>query len=93
MRTPTTRRHPNDESDLTVSVSHGPTSYAAVATIKNDRSGTRVTAYLVDTNDTEDSGDRLRQDLYQGIAVVWDQEDSIEGHDGPCGDDADHGDP
>ena len=52
---------------------------AAVATIKNNRSGTSVKAYLRDTN-VEDNG----ISIYQGIAAVWDQEDSIEEHTGPC---------
>ena len=64
---------------------------AAVATIKNDRSGTRVTAYLVDSGSQETNGDR---DIYQGIVAVWDQEDSIEANNANCQPtNADHGDP
>ncbi|MYB76047.1 MAG: hypothetical protein F4X83_02925 [Chloroflexi bacterium] len=57
---------------------------AAVATIRNDRSGARVTAYLADTDDAE-TGTLSDRTIYQGIAVAWDQEDAIEGHNGPCG--------
>ncbi len=62
----------------------GATVDAAVATIRNDRSGAMVKAYLADTADVESAplNDRT---IYQGIAVVWDQEDAIEDHDGPCG--------
>ena len=54
---------------------------AAVATIKNDRSGTKVTAYLRNTNEDDNE-----VNIYQGIAAVWDQEDEdgAEPHTGPC---------
>ena len=68
-----------DESEgecLSVSPDNG----TAIATIRNDRSGARVTAYLAPTNERE--GGTVR--IYQGIAVIWDQEDSIESHNGPC---------
>ena len=66
---------------------------SAVATVKNDRSGAKVTAYLQATSETEDYGNTNAADdrtIYQGIAVAWDQEDAIEGHNGPC---ANHTDP
>ena len=66
-------------------------TFAAEATIKNNRSGTSVKAYLLNTT-TPDTGDTTKL-IYQGIAAVWDQEDSIEEHNGPCGGDPDHGDP
>ena len=67
---------------------------AAVATIKNDRSGARVTAYLVDSGDDEEDG--TNRSIYQGIVAVWDQEDAIEAHSAVCdaqNSNADHGDP
>ena len=60
----------------------------AKATIKNDRSGATVTAYLVDSSDDETDG----RSIYQGLAVVWDQEDSIEANHASCDPDANHGD-
>ncbi len=73
---------------------------AAVATIKNDRSGTRVTAYLVNSGSDEDLDARQ---IYHGIVAVWDQEDSIEANNANCRSDAgtphvesqnaNHGDP
>ena len=65
---------------------------AAVATIKNDRSGARVTAYLVDTGTDETTGAAAGRSIFQGLAVVWDQEDSIEANNAACGDSPDHGD-
>ena len=55
-------------------------SGVAVATIRNTRSNTRVTAYLPATGTTNDGG----APVYQGVAFVWDQEDAIEAHNGPC---------
>ena len=66
---------------------------AAVATIKNDRSGTKVTAYLVDTTQTESTGAAAGRTIHQGIVAVWDQEDSIEANNAACGAGPDHGDP
>ncbi len=57
---------------------------AGVAKIKNDRSGTTVTAYLVDTNRNETTGAAAGRNIVQGLAVVWDQEDSIESHNALC---------
>ena len=45
-----------------------------------------MTAYLPDTGTDETS---LNRSIHQGIAVVWDQEEAIEGHNGPCGDQTD----
>ena len=61
---------------------------AAVATIKNDRSGTSVKAYLRLTNDDDESVAGTPVNIYQGIAAVWDQEDEdgAEPHYGPCED-------
>ena len=64
---------------------------AAEATIKNNRSGTSVKAYLIPTTTTDAAN--ASKTIYQGIAAVWDQEDSIEEHNGPCGASPDHGDP
>ncbi len=60
----------------------------AVATIKNDRSNTRVTAYLPVTSSTTATGA-----IYQGTVAIWDQEDELgaEAHSGPC--DVAHTDP
>ena len=62
---------------------------AAVATITNTRSNTKVTAYLVNSGSTE-LVDGNRINIYHGIVAVWDQEASIESQSGPC---AVHGDP
>ena len=62
---------------------------AAVATITNTRSNTKVTAYLVNSGSTEQvDGNQIN--IYHGIVAVWDQEASIESQSGPC---AVHGDP
>ena len=53
---------------------------AVVATVKNERSGVSAKAYLLQTTDTEEND----QNIYHGVAAVWDQEDAIEKHDGPC---------
>ena len=60
----------------------------AEATVKNLRSNTSVTAYLVDTG--AGSGTNDPGNIFQGMVVVWDQEDGFDPHDGPCGD---HGAP
>ena len=57
----------------------GTTGGSAVATIRNTRSNTRVTAYLAPTEATDDNAT-----VYQGVAFVRDQEDAIEAHNGPC---------
>ena len=59
---------------------------AAVATIVNDRSGEKVTAYLLNAG-TDGSTDKI---IYQGIVAVWDSEDSIDAHSAEC---AAHTDP
>ncbi len=56
---------------------------AAKATIKNNRSGTSVTAYLVDTG-TDGTGAAAGKSIFQAIVAVWDQEDSIEAHNALC---------
>ena len=58
----------------------GETGGSAVATIRNTRSNTRVTAYLAPSTSPADAG----ATVYQGVAFVWDQEDAIEAHHGPC---------
>ena len=65
------------------------TNGVAVATVRNERSGARVTAYLLPTTDNDGAATPVT--IYQGIAAVWDQEDSIEAHHGPC--DVAHVDP
>ena len=62
---------------------------SAIATITNTRSNTKVTAYLIPTNETDPTNGGIR--VYQGIVAVWDQEESIESHNGPCN--ADQTDP
>ncbi len=69
----------NDESMGTCAGTNG----VAVATIKNTRNNDSVKAYLFPTSETETVGTDTVT-IFQGIAAVWDQEDSIEGHDGPC---------
>ncbi len=65
------------------------TGGVAVATIRNERSNTRVTAYLPAASGNTDGGVQI----YQGIVAVWDQEDEdgAESHSGPC--DVAHTDP
>ncbi|MDE2884998.1 MAG: hypothetical protein OXO53_07870 [Chloroflexota bacterium] len=66
----------------------GTTGGSAIATITNTRSNTKVTAYLVPTNESEGTP---AVTIYQGIVAVMNQEDSIEKHNGPCN--ADQTDP
>ena len=62
---------------------------AAEATVKNERSGESVNAYLVKTAGTD--GDKY---IYQGIVAVWDnEEEGLEKHSADCGANAAHGDP
>jgi hypothetical protein len=66
----------------------GVTGNWAIATVKNLRSNTSVTAYLIDAGagtGTNDPGN-----LYQGFVTVWDQEDGFDPHNATC---ADHGPP
>ncbi len=51
----------------------------AIATVRNSRSNTPVTAFLFPTN--EDEGGT---EIYQGVVAILDQEDAIGPHNGPC---------
>ncbi len=51
----------------------------AIATIRNNRSNTSVTAFLFPTSEDEGTAN-----IYQGIVAVWDQEEDVEKHNGPC---------
>ena len=62
------------------------TGGVAVATVKNLRSNTSVTAYLPATASSDDG-----TTIYQGVAAVWDQDEDVERHNGPCN--VDHTDP
>ena len=57
----------------------------AVATVRNSRSNTSVTVYLPETNETDPTSGTDAVNIYQGILAVWDQEEDVEKHDGPCG--------
>ena len=82
---PATPAVENDESMGACAATSGDplTGGVAIATIKNARNNDTATAYLFNTGESETVGTDTVT-IYQGIAVVWDQEDAIESHDGPC---------
>ena len=79
-----------DESEIGNIVCGGGTP-VAVATIRNDRSNTSVTAYLLNTNTPAGDGAGVTgKTIFQGIVAVWDQEAGFDPHSSPC---VDYGDP
>ena len=56
----------------------------AVATIKNLRNDDSATAYLFASTSTDPATGQNTVTIYQGIVAVWDQDEDVEKHDGPC---------
>ncbi len=73
---------PVDESIANCISYNGTTGGTAIATVRNGRSNTPATVYLVPTGETDPAAGGTT--IYQGIVAVWDQEEDVERHHGPC---------